>query len=154
FLDPNIAYLLLLLAIFGLIAEVSTPGAIVPGVIGGISAILALATLSTLSINLVGILLVGFAFLLFVVDVKAPTHGALTLGGLVALLLGSAFLLNTGAVDLGIDWRVIAVAAAACATGFALVIRKAVGARSEVTAAGATALVGTVGEARGPLAPD
>jgi len=57
-------------------------------------------------------------------------------------------------VALGIDWRVIAVAAAACATGFALVIRKAVGARSEVTAAGATALVGTVGEARGPLAPD
>jgi membrane-bound serine protease (ClpP class) len=151
--DPNVAYLLLLVAIFGLIAEVSSPGAILPGVVGGISGLLALVALSTLSINLGGILLVAFAFVLFVVDIKAPTHGALTLGGLVALLLGSAFLLNTGAVDLGIDWRLILVAGVACAGGFAFVIRKAVSARSEVRAAGATALVGAVGEARGPLAP-
>jgi membrane-bound serine protease (ClpP class) len=152
-IDPNVTYILILIAVFGLIAEVSSPGAILPGVVGGLAALLALVGLSTLPVNLVGLLLLGFAFLLFVLDVKAQTHGILTVGGLVALILGSAFLLNTGSVDIGIDWRVIAVAATAAALGFAFVVRKAVRARSEWGAAPADALVGSLGEARGPLSP-
>jgi membrane-bound serine protease (ClpP class) len=152
-IDPNVAYLLMLVAVFGLIAEVSSPGAILPGVVGGLSAILALVALSTLPINLAGLLLLAFAFLLFVVDVKAQTHGILTVGGLISLLLGSAFLLNTGAVDLGIDWRVILVAAACVALGFAFVVRKAVRARSQWASTRTDALVGSLGEARGPLSP-
>lgn len=152
-IDPNVAYLLMLVAIFGLIAEVTTPGAILPGVLGSISAVLALVSLSTLPINLAGILLVGFAFLLFVIDIKAPTHGVLTLGGLVSLLLGSLFLLNTGPVDLGIDWRLIVVVTLAVTAGFFFVVRKAVRARSSWVATGAAALIGTIGEARGPLDP-
>ncbi len=97
-IDPNVAYILMLVAIFGLLTELTSPGAILPGVLGGLSAILALVALSTLPINLGGILLVAFAFLLFVVDVKAPTHGILTVGGLLSLLLGSAFLFDTGPV--------------------------------------------------------
>jgi membrane-bound serine protease (ClpP class) len=152
-IDPNVAYLLVLVAIFGLIAEVTSPGAILPGVVGGLSAILALVALSTLPINLAGALLLGFAFLLFVADIKAPTHGILTVGGLISLLLGSAFLLNTGGVDIGIDWRLILAAAAAIALGFALVLRKAVRARSQWIGTRGDALVGSLGEARGALSP-
>lgn len=152
-IDPNVAYILLLVALFGLIAEVSSPGAILPGVVGGLSAILALVALSTLPINLAGGLLLGFAFLLFVADIKAQTHGILTVGGLLSLLLGSAFLLNTGGVDLGIDWRLIVAASAAVALGFAFVIRNAVAARSGRSAARANALVGSLGEARTALSP-
>ena len=152
-IDPNVAYLLMLVAIFGLIAEVTTPGAILPGVIGGISAVLALVALSTLPLNLAGILLVGFAFLLFVIDIKAPTHGVLTLGGLLSLLLGSTFLLNTGPVDLGIDWRLIVVVTLAVAAGFFFVVRKAVRARSTWAGSRGAALVGTLGETRGALDP-
>jgi membrane-bound serine protease (ClpP class) len=153
-IDPNVAYILMLVAIFGLIAEVSSPGAILPGVVGGLSAILALVALSTLPVNLAGVLLLGFAFLLFVADIKAQTHGILTAGGLISLLLGSAFLVNTGAVDLGIDWRVIMVATAAVAAGFLFIIRKAVRARSGLSAARASALVGSLGETRTALQPD
>src|SRR5215471_10017336 len=149
-IDPNVAYLLMLVAIFGLIAELTSPGAILPGVIGGLCAILALVALSTLPINLAGLVLLAFAFLLFVVDIKAQTHGILTAGGLISLLLGSAFLLNTGGVDLGIDWRLIAAATVAVAAGFVLVIRKAVRARSEWGAGRSDALVGSLGETRGP----
>ena len=152
-IDPNVAYLLMLVAVFGLIAEVSSPGAILPGVIGGVCAILALVALSTLPINLGGILLVGFAFLLFVADIKAPTHGVLTVGGLFSLLLGSAFLLNTGAVDIGIDWRLIVAATAAVGLGFLFVVRKAIQARSNLAAGSGMKLVGAIGEARGALSP-
>jgi membrane-bound serine protease (ClpP class) len=152
-IDPNVAYILMLVAIFGLILEVSSPGAILPGVVGGLSAILALVALSTLPINLAGVLLLGFAFLLFVADIKAQTHGILTVGGLLSLLLGSAFLVNTGAVDLGIDWRLILVATAAIAAGFVFVVRSAVRARSGRSAARAGALVGSLGEARTALQP-
>jgi membrane-bound serine protease (ClpP class) len=152
-IDPNVAYLLMLVAIFGLIAEVSTPGAILPGVIGGISAILALVALSTLPLNLAGILLVGFAFLLFVIDIKAPTHGVLTLGGLVSLLIGSTFLFNTGPVDLGVDWRLIVALTLAVTAGFFFIVRKAVRARSSWSGSRAAALVGTLGEARGAIDP-
>jgi membrane-bound serine protease (ClpP class) len=153
-IDPNVAYLLLLLAIFALITEVTNPGAIVPGVIGGLSALLALVGLSTLPLNLAGVLLIGFAFVLFLADIKAPTHGVLTVGGLVSLLLGSAFLLNTGPVDLGIDWRLILGAAVAIALGFFFILRKAVRARSSQDSVSAGALVGSLGETRGPLSPD
>jgi membrane-bound serine protease (ClpP class) len=153
-IDPNVAYLLLLVAVFGLVTEVSSPGAILPGVIGGISAILALVAFSTLPLNLAGALLLALALLLFVIDVRAPTHGVLTLGGLIALLLGSGLLLNTGPVDIGIDWRLIVGMTAIIGLGFLLVVRKAVQARSSLGAGGGTALVGAVGEARGGLIPE
>jgi membrane-bound serine protease (ClpP class) len=152
-IDPNVAYLLMLVAIFGVIAEVTSPGAILPGVVGGLSAILALVAFSTLPVNLAGALLLGFAFILFVADIKAPTHGVLTVGGLISLLLGSVFLLNTGGVDIGIDWRLILAATAAIALGFAFVLRKAVRARSQWIGSRGDALVGSLGEARGALDP-
>jgi len=129
--DPNVAYLLLLVAIFGIIGEVTTPGAVLPGTVGVISAILALIAFASLPVNLAGVLLVLFGFVLFVVDVKAPTHGVLTVGGLVALVLGSALLVDAGPLGagFGISPWLIAIAALASAVLFGFVVRKAVAAR-------------------------
>jgi membrane-bound serine protease (ClpP class) len=128
--DPNVAYLLLLLAIFGLLGEVTLPGAILPGVVGVISAILALLAFSSLPVNLAGALLVLFAFVLFVIDLKAPTHGVLTVGGILSLVLGSAFLFNTGPIGgVALSPLLIAAAALACAGLFGFVLGKAVSAR-------------------------
>lgn len=129
-INPNVAYLLLLLAIFGLIAEVTTPGAILPGTVGVISAILALVAFTSLPVNIAGVLLILFAFVLFVIDLKAPTHGVLTIGGVISLVLGSAFLINTGAVGEGINLWLIAGAGLASAGFFGFVLSKAVKARS------------------------
>ena len=152
--QPDVAYLLILVAAFGLIAEVSSPGAILPGTIGGISAILALVALAELPLNWAGVALLLFSFLLFVADIKAPTHGVLTAGGTVAMVLGSIFLFDTGAIGLGVDPGLIALAAGTSVVIFAIVIRNAIRARSQVLASGASALLGVLGEARDLLAPD
>lgn len=129
-INPNVAYLLLLVAIFGLIAEMTTPGAIFPGTVGVISAILALVAFANLPINVAGLLLILFAFALFVIDLKAPTHGVLTIGGVVSLVLGSAFLINTGAVGEGISPWLIIAAGLASAGFFGFVLGKVIRARS------------------------
>ena len=129
-MDPNVAYLLLLLAIFGLIAEVTTPGAILPGVVGAISAVLALVALASLPVNIAGVLLILMSFLLFVIDLKAPTHGVLTAGGILALVLGSAFLFDTAQLGgLALSPWLIVAAALACAGLFGFALGKAVRAR-------------------------
>lgn len=129
-INPNVAYLLLLVAIFGLIAEMTTPGAIFPGTVGVISAILALVAFANLPINVAGLLLILFAFALFVIDLKAPTHGVLTIGGVVSLVLGSAFLIDTGAVGEGISPWLIIAAGLASAGFFGFVLGKVIRARS------------------------
>jgi membrane-bound serine protease (ClpP class) len=93
--DPTIAYLLLSLGSLALIYELSNPGAIFPGVVGGICLLLALYALGTLPVNLAGLLLIGFAMLLFLLDLTTPTHGVLTAGAIVSFVLGSAILINT-----------------------------------------------------------
>jgi membrane-bound serine protease (ClpP class) len=153
-IDPNVAYLLMLLAIYGLIAEVTTPGAVVPGVVGVISAVLALVALSSLPVTLAGILLLLFAVALFVADIHATTHGVLTIGGVTALVLGSALLFNTGVGGLGLDPWLILGAAVVSLAFFGFILRKAVSARSRAAVTDAEVLVGAVGEAREALDPD
>jgi membrane-bound serine protease (ClpP class) len=153
-IDPNVAYVLFLLAIFGLIAEITTPGAILPGTVGVISAVLALLAFASLPVNIAGVLLMLFAFALFVADIKAPTHGILTIGGLVSLVLGSALLVDAGPVGLGISPWLIAGASAGMLLLFVLVIRKAVGARSRPAYLGPEALLGSLGKARESLDPE
>lgn len=152
-IDPNVAYLLLLVAVFGLIAEVSTPGAILPGTVGVIAAVLALVGFASLPVNIAGVLLLLFGIALFIADLKAPSHGILTAGGLVALVLGSAFLFDVGPVGLGLSPWVIAAAALASTAFFSFVLGKVIAARRRPAWVGAEALVGSVGEAREDLAP-
>ena len=87
-------FVLMLVAIYGLIGEMTTPGAILPGVIGAIALVLALYMSAILPVNVAGLLLIGLAVALFVIDVFAPTHGVLTGGGIVAFLVGSLMLFD------------------------------------------------------------
>ncbi len=132
----------------------SSPGAILPGVTGVICGVLALVALAGLPVNIAAALLIVFSFLLFVADIKAPTHGILTFGGIIALLLGSLFLIDTGAVGLGVDPWLIAGGGVLCAILFGFVVRKAMGARSRWAATGFAALDGALGEVRSALEPD
>ena len=102
-IDPTIAALLILVAGYGIITEMSNPGLILPGVIGGIAAILAIVSLAHLPVNVAGALLILLAVILFVADVVASTHGFLSVGGVIALVLGLAFLITTGPLGLGVN---------------------------------------------------
>jgi membrane-bound serine protease (ClpP class) len=93
---PEVMLLLMLAAIYGIIGELSSPGAILPGVVGAIALILALYMAAVLPINIAGLALMGLAVTLFIVDVFAPTHGILTFGGIVAFFLGALMLFNRG----------------------------------------------------------
>jgi membrane-bound serine protease (ClpP class) len=153
-IDPTIAALLILLAGYGIITELSTPGAILPGVVGGIAAILAIVSLANLPVNIAGALMMLLAFILFLADLKANTHGILTFGGVLALVLGMAFLVNTGPIGLGVNPVVVAGAALVTLAFFALFLRKIWQARRRPAFAGSEILVGATGHAREELAPE
>jgi membrane-bound serine protease (ClpP class) len=153
-IDPTIAALLIIVAGYGIITELSNPGLILPGVVGGIAAVLAIVSLANLPVNIAGILLMLLALILFIADLIAPTHGFLSAGGVIALVLGMAFLINTGPVGLGVNPVVSVVTAAATLAFFVFFIQRVLAARRQPAFSGAESLVGAVGEAREPLAPE
>ena len=153
-IDPTVAALLMLLAAYGLITELQTPGAIFPGVIGGIAGILAIVSLANLPVTVAGILLMILAVLLFIADLKANTHGILTTGGVFALVLGMAFLVDSGPVGLGVNPWAIGTAAVLTIGFFTLFLRMIVAARLRPIFAGSEALIGVTGQAREELAPE
>jgi membrane-bound serine protease (ClpP class) len=152
--DPTIAYILLSLGTLGLIFELSSPGAILPGVVGGLFLLFALFGLGTLPINLAGLLLLAFAFLLFVADIIAPTHGILTAGGTVSFVLGSFMLINTrDAPFLAISSTAIVTLTVALVAFFAFVVRAVVRSRRRRPATGQEGILGQIGRARTELSP-
>jgi membrane-bound serine protease (ClpP class) len=94
FLQPEMMFILMLVVIYGIIGELSNPGAILPGVAGAIAVILVLCLSAVLPINVAGLLLIFVAMALFIIDVYAPTHGVLTGGGIIAFFLGALMLFN------------------------------------------------------------
>lgn len=98
--DPNIAYILMMIGLAGLYFELSHPGVIFPGVIGGISLILAFYSFQTLPVNYAGLLLVALAIIFFIAEIKITSYGVLSLGGLVSLTLGSIMLFEDVGVSL------------------------------------------------------
>jgi membrane-bound serine protease (ClpP class) len=153
-IDPTVAALLILLAAYGIITELSTPGAILPGVVGGIAAVLAIVSLANLPVNIAAALLLLLALVLFIADLNANTHGILSAGGVLALLLGMAFLINTGPIGLGVNPVAVVIAAAVTTAFFVFFIRKVWMARRRPVTTGSEALVGAKGEAREDLAPE
>jgi membrane-bound serine protease (ClpP class) len=153
-IDPTIAALLIIVAGYGIITELQNPGATLPGVVGGIAAILAIVSLANLPVNIAGALLMFLALILFIADVKFPTHGILSVGGVVALVLGMAFLVNTGPVGLGVDPIVAIGTGLLTLAFFVFFIRKVWAARRAPVFAGAEGMVGALGEAREELAPE
>jgi membrane-bound serine protease (ClpP class) len=153
-IDPTIAALLILVAGYGIITELSNPGLILPGVVGGIAGVLAIVSLANLPVNIAGGLLMLLALLLFIADIKAPTHGFLSTGGAFALVLGMAFLINTGPVGLGVNPIVAGATGLVTLAFFTFFIRKVWQARRQPAFFGPESLVGAVGEAREPISPD
>lgn len=153
-IDPTIAALLILVAGIGIFTELSNPGAILPGVVGGIAAILAITSLVNLPVNIAGALMMLLAFVLFVADLKVSTHGILSVGGVFALAFGMAFLVTTGPVGLGVNPWAAVITALVTLAFFALFIRKVLAARQRPVFAGPDSIVGSVGEAREELAPE
>ena len=153
-IDPTIAALLILVAGYGIITELSNPGLILPGVVGGIAAVLAIVSLANLPVNIAGGLLMLLALLLFIADIKAPTHGFLSVGGAFALVLGMAFLVNAGPVGLGVNPIVSVVTGLVTLAFFTFFIRKVWQARRQPAFSGPESIVGAVGEAREAISPE
>jgi len=154
--DPTIAYLLLSLGTMGLFLELSNPGSILPGVVGGICLLLGFYALGTLPVNYAGLALMGFALVLFGVDLFAPSHGILTVGGVIAFVLGSLLLFNVPEAGpwLRVSMWVIAAVSVAMSLFFAgMVALAARGLRRKVVT-GREGLVGQVGLVRSALDPD
>ena len=151
--DPTVAYLLLLLGLAGLYFEFSTPGAVLPGVLGGISLILALYAFQQLPINYAGVLLILLAILMFVAEIKVVSHGVLTLGGLAAMIIGSVMLIDSPLPDMRIPLTTIIITALSVAAFFMFIVGAGVRALWSKTTTGREGLVGEVGVVRSSLAP-
>jgi membrane-bound serine protease (ClpP class) len=152
--DPNVAYVLMMLGTLGLIFELSNPGAIVPGVIGGISLILAFFAFQSLPINYAGMLLILFALVLFIAEVKVVSHGVLAIGGVVAMALGSLMLYDEPEAGFRVSWLVIIPTVLVTAGIFVFALTAGVRALGRRPQLGAEALVGATGTAYEPLTPE
>jgi membrane-bound serine protease (ClpP class) len=152
--NPTIAYILLMLGIYGIFFELSNPGAILPGVVGGIFLILAFYALQMLPINFAGLALILFAIILFIAEVKVVSHGLLAVGGVISLLLGSLMLIETPTEYMRISLSVIIPAVLVSAAFFTFAVTKAVKARLTKPTTGTEGLVGEIGTASTPIAPE
>ena len=146
--DPNIALILLMIGIYGILFEFWSPGAIVPGVVGGICLIVALTALAVLPVNLggLGLLLLGIA--LMVAEAFSPGFGVVGLGGIVAFVVGALFLFDPAEADIPIrvSWQLVAGMAVLSAGFFAGVLGFAVRARRRPVRTGAEEMIGITGE--------
>ena len=149
--DPNIAYLLMMAGILGLYMEFSNPGALFPGIAGGIALLLALASFQVLPINYAGLLLIGLGLCLLVAEAFLPSFGILGISGVVSLGLGSLLLFNVQGSDLAVDGSIV-LAAVGTLSAFVLVVTVLV-VRSQRRKAtlGYGGLIGEVGEVRDRL---
>ncbi|MDO9230519.1 MAG: nodulation protein NfeD [Syntrophales bacterium] len=124
--DPNIAYILLLIGLAGIYFEFSTPGVILPGVIGGIALIMAFFAMQTLPVNYAGVALILFSIILFIAEIKVISHGILTIGGIVSLAIGSLMLFQAPDPSLRVSWSVLIPAVSIASLFFIAVIAIAV----------------------------
>jgi membrane-bound serine protease (ClpP class) len=149
--DPNVAYVLMMLGMLGLFFELSNPGVILPGVIGGISLILAFFAFQSLPINYAGLLLILFGIALLVAEIKVVSHGILAMGGIVAMALGSLMLFDAPELGFRLSWWVIVPTVMATAGLFLFVVTVGMRALAKRPMLGATGMIGKTAVARGPL---
>lgn len=148
--DPNIAYILMMIGLYGIFFELSNPGAVFPGVVGGIALILGFYSLQTLSASYAGFLLIALALILFILEIKIASHGALTIGGIISLVLGSLMLFRSS-VDqyLRISWGVILAMVGVSAAFFGTVVTLAVRSQLRKPETGSEGMIGETGVAMG-----
>ena len=151
--NPNVAYILMLLGMAGLYFELANPGAILPGVVGGISLLLAFFAFQTLPINYAGILLIILALLMFIAELKTASHGILTAGGLISLALGSLMLFESPLPFFRPSWSVLLGTLVTVGSFVVFALTLALRAQVARPKTGLEGLVGEVGEARTKIAP-
>ncbi|MDA1081736.1 MAG: nodulation protein NfeD [Gemmatimonadetes bacterium] len=152
--NPNVAYLLLTLGFYGLLFELQSPGAILPGVAGAIFLILGAVALQMLPVNAAGLALIVLALAFFVIELKVQSHGVLATGGVLSFAIGSLILFQPGRGDVfRVSWPVIVGTTAATAAFFIFAIGKALAAQKRRVTTGPEALIGSTGETLTPLAP-
>jgi len=150
--NPTIAYILLMLGIYGIFFELSSPGAILPGVVGGIFLILAFYALQMLPVNYAGLALILFAIILFIAEIKVVSHGLLAVGGVISLFLGSMMLFQSPVEYMRVSLSVIIPAVMVSAAFFIFAVTKTIHARLRKPTTGMEGLVGEVGIASTPIA--
>jgi membrane-bound serine protease (ClpP class) len=142
FLRPEVMFILMLMVIYGIIGELSSPGAILPGIVGAIALILVLYMSSILPVNVTGLVLIGLAIALFIVDVFSPTHGVLTTGGIVAFFLGAMMLFSHIGPGFGLPLSWIIPATLVTAAFFVFVVGKGIRAQFKPVQAGKETMLG------------
>jgi len=152
--DPNIAYILMMVGMLGIFFELQNPGVVLPGVIGGISLILAFFAFQSLPINWAGVLLILFGIALLIAEIKIASHGVLTIGGVIAMVLGSFMLYDAPEVGFRVSWAVIIPTVGATAGLFVWAVSAGVRAMRRPPVTGAQGMVGRLAVARGELGPE
>ncbi len=148
---PEVMFILMLMAIYGILGELSNPGAILPGVVGAIALILVLYMGAVLPINIAGLALIGLAIALFIADVYAPTHGVLTGGGIVAFLLGALMLFNKAGPGFRLSLAVIIPATVLTALFFIFIVSAGLRAQFLPVRAGRETMLGRIVPALGHI---
>ncbi len=142
FLRPEVMFILMLMVIYGIIGELSSPGAILPGIVGAIALILVLYMSAILPVNVTGLVLIGLAILLFIADVFATTHGVLTAGGILSFFLGAMMLFSHAGPGYGLSLAWIIPGTVVTALFFIFIVGKGVGAQFKPVRAGAETMLG------------
>ncbi|MBU1702740.1 MAG: nodulation protein NfeD [Candidatus Eisenbacteria bacterium] len=146
--NPNIAYVLFLMGLMGLFFELSHPGSLLPGILGSICLILAFFAFQTLPVSAAGILLIILAIILFILEIKVTSYGALTIGGVVSLVLGSIMLFPSSIPSLRVSLGVLIPAVVMVSAFFIFAIGMGLRAQRRRKTTGADGLVGEIGKAR------
>jgi membrane-bound serine protease (ClpP class) len=146
--DPNVAYILMMLGFYGILFEIYSPGAIFPGVIGGICIILAFYAFSAIPISFAGLGLILLGIIFFILEIKVVSHGALTLAGVISLILGSVMLIDVPLGWLSISWASIALVVGVTVLFFVGVLSFVIKAQLSTVKTGSEGFIGETGVAK------
>jgi membrane-bound serine protease (ClpP class) len=152
--NPNLAYILLMIGLLGLYFEFSNPGAILPGVLGGICLLLAVFSFQILPINYVGLILIILSVGLFILEIKVQSYGILSLGGIAAMLIGSIMLINSPIPELKPSLSFIIPVVLGLGAIFTFLVIIAIRAHARKAMTGREGLVGETGVAHSDLSPE
>ncbi len=153
--NPNIAYILLMIGIYGIFFELYNPGALFPGIIGGICLILAFYSMHTLPVNYAGLALIILSIILFLLEIKIVSHGALTIGGVISLFLGSMMLIDTESIleAMEISMELIIFIVVLTSAFFIFAITLGIQAQRKKTTTGTEGMIGEIGKTVTKLSP-
>ncbi len=152
--NPNIAYILMMIGLAGLYFELSHPGAIFPGVVGGIAIILAFFSFQTLPVNAAGILLILLSIIFFIMEIKITSYGLLSIAGVVSLLLGSLMLFEGEGPYARLSWQVLLPTLVVVSAFFVTVATLAFKAQVAKPRTGGSGMVGEIGKVKYRIDPD